>query len=180
MVLGRLVIVLQGEKNAIIKPKWVTKVLVAGDVLSFCTQGAGAGVLPAANTQKDVNKANYIIVSGLAIQILFFGFFIVVTTVFHGWMRGRPSHRSQAIRAPWQGLLCALYISSAIVLIRSVYRVAEYAQGSNGELQKKEFWLYIFDSLPMIVVTIVFIFFHPGLVVSREVLSLMSPGSVVL
>ncbi|KAL1904265.1 hypothetical protein Sste5344_010015 [Sporothrix stenoceras] len=136
MVLGRLVLVLQGEKNAIIKPRWITKVFVTGDVLSFFTQGAGPGLLSAAKIQSDVNKANYIIVGGLAIQILFFGFFI--------------------------GLLCVLYIGSTMILIRSVYRMAEYAQGSAGELQKKEFWLYIFDSLPIIVVTLVFIISHPG------------------
>ncbi|KAL1887434.1 hypothetical protein Sste5346_010229 [Sporothrix stenoceras] len=128
MVLGRLVLVLQGEKNAIIKPRWITKVFVTGDVLSFFTQGAGPGLLSAAKIQSDVNKANYIIVGGLAIQILFFGFFIVVTAFFHRRI--------------------------TMILIRSVYRMAEYAQGSAGELQKKEFWLYIFDSLPIIVVTL--------------------------
>lgn len=120
MVLGRLVLVLQGENNAIIKPRWITKVFVTGDVLSFFTQGAGAGLLSAAKTQADVNKANYIIVGGLAIQILFFGFFIVVTAVFHWRMRQHPTRRSQTIQAPWQGLLCALYISSTMILIRSV------------------------------------------------------------
>lgn len=55
--------------------------------------------------------------------------------------------------------------------------MAEYAQGSDGELQKKEFWLYIFDSLPMIVVTIVFIIFHPGRVVNKEALGSKSSSS---
>lgn len=177
MVLGRLVLVLQGEKNAIIKPRWITKVFVTGDVLSFFTQGAGAGLLSAAKTQTDVNKANYIIVGGLAIQILFFGFFIVVTAVFHWRMRHHPTHRSQALQAPWQGLLWALYIASTMILIRSVYRVAEYAQGSDGELQRKEFWLYIFDSLPMIVVAIDFLVFHPGRVVNNEASSFKSSSS---
>ena len=81
------------------------------------------------------------------------------------------------MQALWQGLLCALYISSTMILIRSVYRVAEYAQGSDGELQRKEFCLYIFDSLPMIVVTIDFLVFHPGRVVNKKELSSKSSSS---
>jgi hypothetical protein len=177
MILGRLVLVLQGERNAIIKPRWITKVFVTGDVLSFFMQEAGAGLLSAAKTQTDVNRANYIIVGGLAIQILFFGFCIAVTAVFHWRMRQLPTRRSQAMQAPWQGLLCALYISSTMILIRSAYRVAEYAQGTDGELQRKELWLYIFDSLPIIVVTIVFLVFHPGRVVNKEALSFKSSSA---
>lgn len=41
MLLGRIILVLQAESHAILKKKWLTKVFVTGDVLSFLLQGAG-------------------------------------------------------------------------------------------------------------------------------------------
>ncbi|EPE07796.1 hypothetical protein F503_00518 [Ophiostoma piceae UAMH 11346] len=180
MVLGRLVVILNGEKHTLIKPKWITKIFVAGDVMSFLAQGAGGGMLSSAKKESDVTRGNNVIIAGLVIQILFFGFFVVVTALFHRRIVASPTRRSLEINAPWCGLLIALYIGSVMILVRSVYRVAEYAQGSGGVLQSKEYWLYILDSVPMIITTIVFIVFHPSRVVNKEALGFKPQDSVDL
>lgn len=41
MFLGRIILVLRAESHAIMKKKWLTKVFVTGDVLSFLLQGSG-------------------------------------------------------------------------------------------------------------------------------------------
>jgi len=41
MQLGRIIILLQGESRALIRKKWLTKIFVIGDVLSFVLQGGG-------------------------------------------------------------------------------------------------------------------------------------------
>lgn len=41
MELGRIIAVLHGDKYSIVRRKWMTKVFVTGDVLSFVVQGAG-------------------------------------------------------------------------------------------------------------------------------------------
>ncbi|KAB8229658.1 RTA1 like protein-domain-containing protein [Aspergillus alliaceus] len=41
MFLGRIILVLQAESHALLKRKWLTKIFVTGDVLSFLLQGAG-------------------------------------------------------------------------------------------------------------------------------------------
>lgn len=41
MVLGRIVLLVDGEKHAVIPKRWLTKIFVAGDVLSFMMQAAG-------------------------------------------------------------------------------------------------------------------------------------------
>jgi hypothetical protein len=41
MLLGRIILVLQAESHAILKKKWLTKIFVTGDVMSFLLQGAG-------------------------------------------------------------------------------------------------------------------------------------------
>lgn len=153
-----------------INPKWLTKLFVLGDVLSFFTQGGGGGMLVVAKTQAAVQKGENIIIGGLVLQILFFGFFMIVTMVFHARIRKWPTTQSRAVASPWQALIYVLYVSSGLIMIRSIYRVAEYVAGSDGVLQEKEMFLYIFDALPMSLVTIVFSFFHPSRVVSQEAL----------
>lgn len=41
MVLGRIILVTDGEAHAIIRKQWLTKIFVTGDVISFLMQGAG-------------------------------------------------------------------------------------------------------------------------------------------
>lgn len=42
-----------------------------------------------------------------------------------------------------------LYVVSVLIMIRSVYRVAEYVQGSDGYLQSKEVFIHVFDAALM-------------------------------
>ena len=41
MELGRIILLVDGEGHALIKKKWITKLFVTGDVLSFSMQAAG-------------------------------------------------------------------------------------------------------------------------------------------
>jgi hypothetical protein len=41
IILGRIILLVDGERYALVRRKWLTKTFVAGDVLSFMLQGAG-------------------------------------------------------------------------------------------------------------------------------------------
>lgn len=41
MVLGRIILLIDGEKYSLIRRRWLTKFFVIGDVMSFLLQGAG-------------------------------------------------------------------------------------------------------------------------------------------
>jgi hypothetical protein len=41
MILARIILLTDGESHSVIKVRWVTKIFVAGDVLSFLAQSAG-------------------------------------------------------------------------------------------------------------------------------------------
>lgn len=171
MVLGRLIRLVRGEQYSLIRPRWLTKLFVCGDVVSFCAQGGGGGILVMAKTESSIKLGQNIIVAGLVLQILFFGCFIAVTMVFHTRMRKWPTTESKMIASPWQGLILVLYFSSFLIMIRSIYRVAEYVAGTTSVMQTEEMYLYIFDSLPMALTTIAFCAFHPSRVVSRHALA---------
>jgi hypothetical protein len=106
------------------------------------------------------------IVVGLFVQILFFGFFMIVCLVFHRRMLATPLHAAGDTRIPWTRYMKVLYIGSVLVLVRSIYRVAEYVQGSDGFLQSKEVFIYVFDAALMFICCLLFNFFHPSKILS--------------
>ncbi|KAG5662517.1 hypothetical protein KAF25_004935 [Fusarium avenaceum] len=167
MVLGRIIRLLDAGDLSVISPKWLTKVFVAGDVLSFLAQSAGGGMLATAKDRDAVKRGENIIVGGLGIQIVFFGFFMVVTLIFHLRINRNPTQKSQEITTPWKKLLFVLYAASLSILVRSVFRVAEYVMGKDSELQTKEFWIYVFDALLMTIVVVSLNWFHPSRVINN-------------
>ena len=56
----------------------------------------------------------------------------------------------------------SLYVVSALVIIRSIFRVVEYAQGHEGYLQSHEVFFYVFDSIPMFALMVWLSWRHPG------------------
>jgi uncharacterized membrane protein YraQ (UPF0718 family) len=41
IILGRIILLVDGERYSPVRQKWLTKVFVTGDVFSFLLQGAG-------------------------------------------------------------------------------------------------------------------------------------------
>ncbi|KAL2012765.1 hypothetical protein VTN00DRAFT_290 [Thermoascus crustaceus] len=172
MILGRIILLVGGEELALVPRRWLTKVFVMGDVLSFCLQGAGGGI-QAIGTLSSLNTGEKIIIVGLFVQIVFFGFFIVVAGSFHLRFT-RHNQRKQIMTPtftattttmttiPWKKHLYALYIASALVMIRSIFRVVEYLMGNNGYLLRHEHFLYVFDATLMFGVMVLFNVVHPS------------------
>ena len=114
----------------------------------------------------------HLIVGGLAVQLIFFGFFMLVSVLF--WTR---YHKGEVIDPTvvdatpggrWRTLMKVLFGSSLLILVRSVFRIVEYLGGYNGYLLKKEIFLYGFDALLMFQVMAMFNWCFPGKVIQRQ------------
>ncbi|KAK3315874.1 RTA1 like protein-domain-containing protein [Apodospora peruviana] len=163
MVLGRLIRMLDAGQYSIVRPSWLTKIFVGGDVLSFLTQGAGGGILAKAKTKSDQDLGQNIVLAGLGIQVVFFGLFIITTIIFHVRIVRNPTPRSYSVTTPWRQLIVvALYLASVLIIIRSLFRLIEYASGHDGVLMSSEVYLFVFDSVLMFLVAVVFLIYHPG------------------
>ncbi|KAF2120651.1 RTA1 like protein-domain-containing protein [Lophiotrema nucula] len=159
MVLGRIIHLTDGEPYSLIRRTWLTKIFVGGDVLSFLAQSAGGGLMSSGNDDPDeVKLGEHVILAGLLIQILFFGLFVVAALVFQ--LRGR-SHLHK-VMVPWKKYLIMLYITSAFILVRSIFRVVEYIQGNDGFLLRHEVFIYVFDAALMLGVMVIMNLIHPG------------------
>ena len=158
MELGRILDLTEGESRSLIRRKCLTKIFVLGDVLSFFAQSAGGGLLAQGN-----ESGNKIIIGGLVLQLLFFGFFMVSAAVFHRRMSANPTTKVMDMPLPWKKHLVALYTGSALILVRSLYRLIEYLQGgSSGYIVEHEWTLYVFDALLMLGTMLIFFWIHPS------------------
>lgn len=159
MILGRIILLTDGERYSLIRRTWLTKLFVAGDLLSFGIQGAGGGIMSGGDSSKLRTGENMIIV-GLFVQIAVFGFFVIIALLFQ--RRGCEHLRAISPTVPWKKHMFALYGTSTLILIRSIFRVIEYLQGNAGYLLRHEVFLYVFDALLMFAVVVIMNAIHPG------------------
>ena len=99
---------------------------------------------------------------GLGIQVVFFRAFMIVSALFHLRMNRHPTVKSRSTLIPWKRFLHVLYTVSLLIMVRSVFRLIEYAQGHNGALLQKEIYVYLLDALLMLIVAGILAWYHPS------------------
>lgn len=170
MILGRTVRAVQGDALSPIRSTRLTKIFVTGDVLCFLVQGGGGGILAGADNDKtQANLGKYVILIGLALQIVLFGLFVVVAVVFHSRLRKQPTEVSKRPEIQWLAMLRVLYGVSVLIMVRNLFRVIEYALGRDGYLLSNEWPLYVFDASLMTFVMAALLWWFPTLIRPKEV-----------
>ena len=173
MCLSRIIRSSNGAHLSILQPRWITRIFLAGDLIALNVQGNGAGLT--VNDDPKLSKAGQgIVIGGLAVQIVVFFFYIGVASVWHKRMSVYVKQEQQVGEEteegrgeipdlpPWRSGLLMLYSCSALIMVRSVFRLIEYIQGPEGFLLGHEWPLYTFDTAPMLVVQIIYVIWFPG------------------
>ncbi|KAI0841673.1 RTA1-domain-containing protein [Hypoxylon sp. FL0890] len=190
VVFGRIVFhVVPAEERTTrllwIPPRWITPIFVSCDIIALFVQLIGA-VSVSSTQATDEDAANKlkigkdIALGGLAIQMGAFGLFTVIAARFHftsqrfeanlkwrleeadGGKAVFVKGTSKKLNPNWRHLLYALNVSCILVLIRSVFRVVEFAEDSSGAVSKHEVYMYVLDTLPIFLVVVSFCFFFPA------------------
>ncbi|KAJ9490235.1 hypothetical protein VN97_g3032 [Penicillium thymicola] len=159
MTLERIIRSVHAEKHSLVRINWLTKIFVMCDVVSFVVQGGASGMMATGN---NVKTASNIVVAGLVVQVVMFGLFIVTSIVFEVRMRRSPTTETLGERINRMSQLRTLLAVSALILIRNIFRVVEYAAGDDGYPLTHEWMLYVFDSVLMIISMLVWGIWHPG------------------
>ncbi|KAH6977439.1 RTA1 like protein-domain-containing protein [Ilyonectria sp. MPI-CAGE-AT-0026] len=164
MTLSRVIRSVHGESCAMIAPRWLTVIFVCGDVFSFIVQASGAGLrVMAGQGKKNINPklGPWVIVGGLILQIVIFAIFIVTTMKFKSKF---SQHESSKITtgADWRKTVMMLYVTSALIMVRNIFRTVEYAMGSDGYLLGHEWPTYVFDASLMTLTMAFFFLWYPG------------------
>ena len=159
MCLGRIIRSVRGDHLSVVKPRRLTRTFVSGDILSFMVQGGAAGIMV---TGMDPKIGEGIVIAGLMVQIIMFGLFAVTAAIFQKRMTHQPTPESTSSSSPWKQSMRMLYVVSSLIMVRSIFRVIEYAMGNDGYLLRHEWTLYIFDSLLMFFVMVVYYLWYPS------------------
>lgn len=152
MIFGRILFLLNCQSLMPISPRYGTTFFVMGDVISFLLQGTGGGLTASSGGR---NIGSHIVIIGLFVQVVFFGFFILMEIRFTMCVQ-KTCPYFWKISRKWWFLNMSLLVSSVLILIRSIVRIIESIQGYDGYIISHEWFLYIFDALPMFFVIVSF------------------------
>jgi len=164
MTLGRVIRAVGGDRFSPIRPTRLTKLFVAGDVLSLAIQGSAAGLMVISSL---ANTGRMLVIVGLVVQIVIFGLFCITAVVFHCRMKRDVAAAAACARGErlgWEQILRVLYAVSALIMARSLFRVVEFVMGNDGYLLSTEWPIYVFDAVPMLIVMVVYWRWWPSMV----------------
>ncbi|KAG9232390.1 RTA1 like protein-domain-containing protein [Amylocarpus encephaloides] len=168
MIFGRMVLFVNNPRASLIRPQWVTKIFVTGDLLSFFMQGGGGGIM--AGGGENAVLGQKIIMVGLAFQLLFFGFFLIMAITFRKRMLAAlpGTVPNPSGKYSWHALLMLLLLGAGLIIARCIFRLFEFGLGQKNVLTEKEVWVYLGDTLLMFLVQILFHFSHAGNVFVKD------------
>ncbi|GAA5828461.1 hypothetical protein JCM11251_006260 [Rhodosporidiobolus azoricus] len=146
-----------------IRSSWITKIFVGADVFTFLLQASGGGM--SAGSASMAQTGQKIALVGLFIQLFFFLGFCALLAVLIYRVRANYPH----LRYPpkpfrfgngfgvfstdpiedWRPLAWVLALTCGGIIVRSIFRLIEYAQGHDGALKTTEAWFYLLDALPL-------------------------------
>lgn len=86
-------------------------------------------MLSQAGSAGAVKIGNAVVITGLAVQMYVFCFFVRVAESFFREMRARPLAVARCRVVRWKGWEALLYVACACLGVRNAYRLVEYAMG---------------------------------------------------
>ncbi|KAL2266676.1 hypothetical protein VTJ83DRAFT_6028 [Remersonia thermophila] len=166
-----------GHSFSILPPKIILWFFITSDVIATITQICGAALIGVKQkNREDPTTANNILLGGLAYQVFAIGCFILLSVSFL-W-RGR-----KAIRGEGKGLIlfvAAFFVATLLVYLRTVFRLAETAEGLGGDLSTTEIYFITLEFLPLMVAVPLLAVWHPGRCVGSKIAAGKGDSSVEL
>lgn len=145
-----------GRQFAPIAPKLILWIFIVCDVIATIVQIAGAALIGVAYSNgKDPTTPNNILLAGLAFQVLSFFLFIVVFVAFL-WRSRKATTRN------FKTFAAATFAATLAVYLRTVFRLAETAEGLMANLSTHEVYFGCLEFLPIVVAVYIFTWWHPG------------------
>ncbi|KAH9212355.1 RTA1 like protein-domain-containing protein [Leptodontidium sp. 2 PMI_412] len=138
----------------------LTRIFVICDIVTLLVQVNGSGIAASNNWEGNTVKiGENVMVAGLAMQLATFSFFFLILAKFH--LLTRRGVNEEAGRG-WRGILVAVYFSSGMIIIRCIFRLAEFSRGIFGYPFTHEWMFYALEAVPMLPAIAVFCVWHPG------------------
>ncbi|ORX70381.1 RTA1 like protein [Basidiobolus meristosporus CBS 931.73] len=144
-------------KSKYIRPSLVEKSYVSVDVICFLIQSGGGGMMA---IRSMANLGSNISLAGLSLAFVSLSTFVILTW----FVQHSPRFATDDTHSParWRTIYWPVWINIVTLVIRSAYRLAEFAQGFEGYLITHEVYFYVFDCLMMLIAISAYILIPPG------------------
>ncbi|KAF4962410.1 hypothetical protein FSARC_9519 [Fusarium sarcochroum] len=178
VVFGRLVYWVVPPRSRTLRflwvpPRFITPIFVGCDIVSLLLQLAAAVLIAGAdpkkcNAESMINLGKTLGLIGVSTQIAGFGLFTISAIRFHFTSRRlngdfvKINQEQYGITKDWKTMLTVVNVSCFLILIRSIYREINFAGGKDGRTHRKEWYMYVFDTLPILLVVFLYNVFFPG------------------
>lgn len=131
------------------------------DVVTTIMQIAGAALIGSSQSnRKDPTTGNHILLAGLALQAFSFTVFLAVLMLFRIALfkdfgsNGTAKNKDQFI--------VAVALASLLVYLRTLFRLAETAQGLFGSVSTNETFFGTLEFTPVVIAVFILAVWHPG------------------
>lgn len=170
MILARMIhFFVPDRRIGIFKPSLLTMIFILLDLASFVIQLIGGSMAGPGADHETMMKGIHIYMGGIGIQQFFIFLFLLIALQFHRQMihldrQGRLS----GSKAKWRRLLYALYASLLFITVRVIFRLVEFSSGNNSSnpIPQHEWFMYVFDAVPMWFAILVWNVAHPGAIIT--------------
>jgi hypothetical protein len=152
-----------GRRYSLIPPNVILGFFITSDVISTIVQITGAVLVGTSESNgKDPSTAVNILLGGLAYQVFAMSIFVILSAVFIL----RAFH---ALRAKGLLLFISVFtLSTLMVYLRTVYRLAETSEGLFGKLATREVYFGCLEFAPIALVALLLGVWHPGSYIGLE------------
>lgn len=171
VIFGRIIGQL-GSQFSRLNPKRYTIIFCGCDILALCIQGAGGAVAATAKTDVNIQRGSDIMLAGIVFQaFVIIAFTALAIETFHRYRKNAPLNRKRlASEKDTRGeltqnikyMLYALVFCTACLFVRSIYRVAELADGWEGRIMSTQSYFNWLDGAMIVLALYTFNIAHPG------------------
>ena len=164
-----------GRRYTLVPPRVVLWFFIVSDSVATVTQIAGAALIGVKQKRReDPAVAEKILLGGLAYQVFSMGLFLILAGVFV--VRARRAVRESGLG----GFVGAFVAAAVLVYLRTVFRLAETAEGLGGPLSTREVYFGTLEFLPIALAVPLLAVWHPGRCVGRTISPPKEEGGVEL
>ncbi|KAF5022298.1 hypothetical protein F66182_5648 [Fusarium sp. NRRL 66182] len=155
-----------GRRYSFLPPKFILWFFITSDVIATVVQITGAALIGVRQSNRhDPTDANNILLGGLAYQVFAMSVFVVLTTTF--LFRGRREIRARGRKLT---TFCAAFaVATIMIYLRTIFRLAETAEGLGGHLYSNEIYFACLEFAPVALAVLLFAIWHPGRCVGKKV-----------
>ncbi|RHZ66743.1 RTA1 domain-containing protein [Aspergillus thermomutatus] len=139
--------------------RWLPRIFVTLDIVSVLTQGSGSGIASSGNWEGSTKDAGIgVLIGGLVLQVVTFAVYLVIV----GWFHWRAVVEGEQLLHGVRMVMVGIYIAGFFIMVRSIYRIFEFAFGIDSYTFTHEWPLYVLEAVPMLVALMVLGWFHPA------------------